>query len=81
MFQSPQSGTNVPTVPPTYLPKREPRREKLCHVLYGTPEVIDRGIKHLHTLGYADPNDWSDPIPSGREGQWMSVLFKYLLIE
>ncbi|HEY9879144.1 MAG TPA: hypothetical protein V6D29_11850 [Leptolyngbyaceae cyanobacterium] len=81
MFQSSEAGTSVPTVPPTRSPKREPRREKLCHVMYGSLDVLDRGVKHLHTLGYADPNDWSDPIPSGRDNQWMVVLIRHLLLE
>ncbi|PSN76758.1 hypothetical protein C8B47_25655, partial [filamentous cyanobacterium CCP4] len=32
--------------------------------LYGSLAGIDRTIKILHALGYADPNDWSDPIPA-----------------
>jgi hypothetical protein len=30
----------------------------------------NRTIKILHAIGYADPNDWSDPIPvpPGAEG-------------
>ncbi|HEY9879703.1 MAG TPA: hypothetical protein V6D29_14690 [Leptolyngbyaceae cyanobacterium] len=81
MFQSPESGTNVPTVPPTRSSKREPQRRKICHVLYGDIETIDRVIKHLHTLRYADPNDWSDIIPSGKDHQWMAVLTKHILLE
>ncbi|MBD2256986.1 hypothetical protein [Pseudanabaena sp. FACHB-2040] len=50
-------------------------------MLYGSLEVLDRTIKHLHTLHYADPDDWSDPIPSGKDNQWMAVLIKHLLIE
>ena len=58
-------------------------------MLYGSLAGIDRTIKILHTLGYADPNDWSDPIPvppSGTEtidqpNQWMAILTKILLIE
>ncbi|MGB3311873.1 MAG: hypothetical protein WA939_10585 [Nodosilinea sp.] len=37
--------------------------EKVRHMLYGSLAGIDRTIKILHALGYADPNDWSDPIP------------------
>ncbi|HEY9738760.1 MAG TPA: hypothetical protein V6D06_20845 [Trichocoleus sp.] len=81
MFQSTEAGAGAPTVPPTQSRKREPNRQKLCHVLYGSIEVIDRGIKHLHTLGYADPNDWSNTIPTGKAGQWMAVLTRHLLIE
>ncbi|PSN10851.1 hypothetical protein C7293_26575 [filamentous cyanobacterium CCT1] len=33
-------------------------------MLYGSLAGIDRTIKILHALGYADPNDWSEPIPA-----------------
>jgi hypothetical protein len=32
-------------------------------MLYGSLAALDRTIKILHALGYADPNDWSAPIP------------------
>jgi hypothetical protein len=42
---------------------RSLRPERLRHLLYGSRAAIDRTIKILHAYGYADPNDWSDPIP------------------
>jgi len=49
----------------------------------------NRTIKILHALGYADPNDWSDPIPvppssaaaTDQPNQWMVIMTKTLLIE
>lgn len=35
----------------------------------------------MYTLGYADPNDWSNPIPTGKDRQWMAVLTQHLLME
>ncbi|PSR17437.1 hypothetical protein C8255_12605 [filamentous cyanobacterium CCP3] len=65
--------------------------EKVRHMLYGSLAAIDRTIKILHALGYADPNDWSEPVPvppSGREpappGEpqtWMAILTRTVLIE
>ncbi|WP_017300656.1 hypothetical protein [Nodosilinea nodulosa] len=68
--------------------------EKVRHMLYGSLAGIDRTIKILHALGYADPNDWSDPIPvppgadratiarpsSGVE-TWMVIMTKTVLLE
>jgi hypothetical protein len=59
------------------------------HLLYGSLAAIDRTIKILHAYGYADPNDWSDPLPVPLSGavatdqpnQWMVILTKILLIE
>ncbi|MGB3202562.1 MAG: hypothetical protein WBA99_16770 [Nodosilinea sp.] len=61
--------------------------EKVRHMLYGSLAAIDRTIKILHALGYADPNDWSDPIPvpPGADGattaQWMVIMTKTVLLE
>ncbi|MBW4484604.1 MAG: hypothetical protein KME14_18885 [Tildeniella torsiva UHER 1998/13D] len=59
-------------------------------MLYGSLAAIDRTIKILHAHGYADPTDWSDPIPVPPGGAasaaspdmpWMVILTKTLLIE
>ena len=68
---------------------KPPTPEKVRHMLFGSLVGIDRTIKILHALGYADPNDWSDPVPmpanSGTLGrtpnQWMVILTKTLLVE
>lgn len=79
----PPEGTNKST--------RSLNPEKVRHLLYGSLAAIDRTIKILHSLGYADPNDWSDPIPvpsnSSEPGHfsepqtWMAILTKTILIE
>ncbi|MBD1872055.1 hypothetical protein H6F75_01040 [Nodosilinea sp. FACHB-131] len=79
-------------IPPSHSAQPQPRPERVRHLLYGSLVGIDRTIKILHAYGYADPNDWSDPIPvppnSGAssaalsEGMtWMVILTKTLLIE
>jgi hypothetical protein len=71
----------------TYLASKSPRylnnphQERVRHVLYGSLMGIDRTIKILHTLGYADPNDWSEPIPTGKPNQWMVIMTKILVME
>ncbi|MGB7313550.1 MAG: hypothetical protein WA939_11485, partial [Nodosilinea sp.] len=50
--------------------------EKVRHMLFGSLAGIDRTIKILHALGYADPNDWSEPMPTEKPGQWMVILTK-----
>ena len=66
--------------------------EKVRHMLFGSLAGIDRTIKILHALGYADPNDWSDPIPvpptsdilgatSPAGTVWMAIATKTVLIE
>ncbi|NJL49352.1 MAG: hypothetical protein HC929_20285 [Leptolyngbyaceae cyanobacterium SM2_5_2] len=65
-------------------------------MLYGSLRGLDRVIKILHRYGYADPNDWCEPIPvptpetgSSSErpltteppNQWMVVMDKILRLE
>ncbi len=42
--------------------------ERVRHLLYGSLPALDRTIKILHALGYAEPNDWSDPLPVPQGG-------------
>ncbi|MGB3310229.1 MAG: hypothetical protein WBG32_11370 [Nodosilinea sp.] len=92
---SDDSGTRSLPLPPRSGANNKGTRslnpEKVRHMLYGSLAAIDRTIKILHALGYADPNDWSDPIPApptsigpGHPGEpqtWMAILTKTVLIE
>ncbi|MGB5975094.1 MAG: hypothetical protein WBG38_17340 [Nodosilinea sp.] len=65
--------------------------EKVRHMLYGSLAAIARTSKILHALGYADPNDWSDPVPVPPNGvvraaspagmPWMVIMTKTVLLE
>ncbi|MFQ4134975.1 hypothetical protein PGN35_001520 [Nodosilinea sp. PGN35] len=78
-------------LPPSSRSTPQPHPEKVRHLLYGSLAAIDRTIKILHAYGYADPNDWSDPIPVPQTGtvptavsaanQWMVILTKTVLLE
>lgn len=81
MFQSSESGANASNLPPAQSAKQGPQPGKIRHALYGSLATIDRTIKILHALGYADPNDWTEPVPTGRGSEWVSVMTKHLLIE
>ncbi|MGD1896782.1 MAG: hypothetical protein ACFB16_07500 [Phormidesmis sp.] len=54
----------------------EPNLEAVRHMLFGTPTALQITIKRLHKLGYAEPNDWSRPISTGRPGEVMAILTK-----
>ena len=90
MFQSPASGAAAPTE--SFTP--EPRREQVRHLLVGPPKPVERTIRMLYVMGYADPNDWSPPILLGeggaaalaglfeaQPGDVVRVLAKHLLME
>lgn len=49
---------------------------KIRHMLFGTSNAVQSTILQLHQLGYAEPNDWSRPISTGRPGEVMVILTK-----
>ncbi|MEB3151490.1 MAG: hypothetical protein VKL60_21040 [Sphaerospermopsis sp.] len=55
------------------------RREKIKHILVGSPELVKRTIHILHTIGYAEVRSWSKPVTAGNlgeSGDVVSVLIK-----
>ena len=57
-------ASGASNLPPANSGKPQPRPERLRHMLFGSLAGIDRTIKILHALGYAEPNDWSEPMPA-----------------
>ncbi len=84
-------ASGASNLPPSASSKPQPHPERIRHLLYGSRAGIDRTIKILHAHGYADPNDWSDPIPvppnndtlsgAAAPNQWMVILTKTLIVE
>jgi hypothetical protein len=82
MSQFLEPDADAPKVPPAQPPKKGgPRQERVRHVIYGSLPALDRTTKILHVLGYAEPNDWCEPIPTDKPNQWMKILTKILLME
>ena len=82
MFESLEpDASGASNLPPAQSTHSHPHSEKVRHLLYGTRLGIDRTIKILHAYGYADPNDWSEPIPTDQSNQWMAIMTKTLLLE
>jgi hypothetical protein len=77
MAQFIDSGADVPSNSDAVSPQREPIR----HLLFGSLAAVQLNIKNLHKKGYAEPNDWSKPIPTGRSGEVMAILVKYLWVD
>lgn len=57
------------------------QRERIKHVLYGSPRAIARTIHQLHNQGYVEATAWSRPQPTEIPGEFMSLLLRYLLLE
>jgi hypothetical protein len=54
-------------------PQRSPQ---VRHVLFGPEAAVRPTISNLHRRGYAEPNDWCKPQPTGQPGEVMTVLIK-----
>jgi len=55
--------------------------EPIRHMLFGTPQAIQATIRQLHKQGYAEPNDWSRLMSTGRANEVMAILTKRIRIE
>ncbi|MEO0350606.1 MAG: hypothetical protein AAF282_11230 [Cyanobacteria bacterium P01_A01_bin.15] len=52
----------LPATPATSTPFQP---DKVRHLMFGTVGALQFTIKDLHRRGYADPNEWSQPLPTG----------------
>ncbi|NER00253.1 MAG: hypothetical protein F6K30_26735 [Cyanothece sp. SIO2G6] len=57
-------------------PRQTPRYETVRHLVFGSIPAVQSTIKLLYRLNYAEPNDWSQPMPTGQPNEVMVVLTK-----
>ena len=69
MFQPPSGA--IPTAPQFNLPSFN--QEAVRHLLIGDYGAIIDTITRLERLGYCDRVAWSEPLPTGRNGEYISV--------
>jgi len=70
MFQSSDGGGNAPAS--FNLPSFN--QEAVRHLLIGDYGAIAATIHRLEVLGYCDRLAWSEPLPTGRTGEYISVM-------
>lgn len=59
-------------------------RERIRHLLIGSPQAVKRTIHLLHSLGYAEAGQWSKPQIAGslgQAGEVVSVLIRNIPIK
>lgn len=59
-------------------------RERVKHLLMGSPRVVKQTIQTLHVLGYAEVGAWSKPQIAGalgNQGDVISILIKHIPID
>ncbi|MEO0869826.1 MAG: hypothetical protein AAFY17_15590 [Cyanobacteria bacterium J06642_11] len=55
--------------------------ETVRHLLFGSLSAVQSTIRALHKRGYAEPNDWSKPISTGRPNEVMAILTKRIRLD
>ena len=81
MFQNPNQGAGASNVPPANPSLPEYQHENVNHTLFGSLIAIRNTIALLHKLNYAEPNDWSKPLPTGRPNELMAILTKRVRVD
>ncbi|NEP18763.1 MAG: hypothetical protein F6J97_17995 [Leptolyngbya sp. SIO4C1] len=71
MFQN-NSGAGAPPIALDDVPQFE----DVSLSITGSKPALQKMIKTLHKLGFAGPNDWSQPQPIAKK--WVTVLIKRL---
>ena len=77
MFIPSDSGAeaSTPSATPAVNPASAPvPREQVRHMLFGSPAAVQYTIHRLHQRGYAEVNDWSRLLSTGRAGEVMAIL-------
>jgi len=70
MFQSSSGGGNAPAS--FNLPSFN--QEAVRHILLGDYGALIDAINRMALLGYCDRLAWSEPLPTGRNGEYISVM-------
>ncbi|MGB7251542.1 MAG: hypothetical protein WBC73_21580, partial [Phormidesmis sp.] len=72
---APTASPAAQSLPPSAAPAAS-ASEPVRHLLFGSLGAVQATIKHLHKLRYAEANHWSQPIPTGRANEMMTILTK-----
>ncbi|MFG6096038.1 hypothetical protein SPB21_12340 [Leptothoe sp. ISB3NOV94-8A] len=81
MFLDMTQGAVASTLPVSTAPLPDHQYETVRHLLFGSLTAVRLTIQDLHKKRYAEPNDWSKPISTGRPNEVMAILTKRLAIK
>ncbi|MBE9070168.1 hypothetical protein IQ260_26355 [Leptolyngbya cf. ectocarpi LEGE 11479] len=79
MFKDSTSGAKPPANQSDILPDYD--YESGRHMLFGSLSFVQATIKQLHKVNYAEPNDWSRPLPTGQPNEVMAILTKRVRLD
>ncbi|MEM7063478.1 MAG: hypothetical protein AAF572_09990 [Cyanobacteria bacterium P01_B01_bin.77] len=81
MFVNTNPGAGAPTDPPADGMLPDHNYENVRVLLLGTLGSVQATISLLFKLNYAEPNDWSRPLATGRPNEVMAILTKRVRVE
>ena len=55
------------------------RPDRLTHILLGDYAAVIEAINRMEVLRYCDRVAWIEPIPTGRSGEFISVMTRRLV--
>ncbi|MBD2299739.1 hypothetical protein [Nostoc sp. FACHB-190] len=74
MAQERENPDNQQPVPPQSFSKRE----RIKHLLIGSPKAVTSTIHYLQAIGYANVGDWSPLLPAEDSDEVMSILIRQI---
>lgn len=81
MFLDNSQGAGAPTDPPAGGALPEHNYEDVRLLLLGSLTSVQNTIALLFKLNYAEPNDWSRPLATGRPNEVMAILTKRVRVD
>lgn len=74
MFNQPLGEGNLPDT--FTLPSYQP--DRLIHILVGDYAAVTEAINRMEVLRYCTRVAWIEPVPTGRNGEYISVMTRRL---
>ncbi|MBE9069221.1 hypothetical protein IQ260_21485 [Leptolyngbya cf. ectocarpi LEGE 11479] len=81
MFLDITQGAVASTLSVGTEPLPDHQYETVRHLLFGSLLAVRLTIQDLHSKRYAEPNDWSKPISTGRPNEVMAILTKRIALK
>ncbi|MEM7062845.1 MAG: hypothetical protein AAF572_06750 [Cyanobacteria bacterium P01_B01_bin.77] len=81
MFLEKTPGAVASTLSLGTEPLPEHQYETVRHLVFGSFIGVRLTIQDLHKKHYAEPNDWSKPISTGRPNEVMVILTKRVALK
>ena len=81
MFKDPNQDADAFNFQHEPAPEQLPEHETVRHMLFGSLTAVRNTITLLHKLNYAEPNDWSKPLPTGRPNEVMAILTRRVRVD